>query len=417
MSEQLLVNEAEKAELEKIEKIKVSLAKIANKKSKFLFCVPESQSPTASVYEIYFHATVVKNMGFEVVILVEKGDYVVPAWVEKELTNHKHVSMADPKLTVGPEDVMVIPDIYSNVMEQTKNLPCVRVGLLQSADYMTSALIPGTDWTSFNIHDVITTSPTLKEWLETFYGQGKYNIRTYDIGIPDYFERTDVPQKPVVSVMGRNANEISKLVKLFFAKYPQYSWVTFDPMVTKSKPPQPMRRVDFAKRLQGNFAAVWIDRISSFGTFPLECMKAGVIPICLKPDIMPEYMIERNENGVATKVVEGAGVWTENYYDLPVLVGEVLVKFLDDAIKPELYETMSKIASKYSQEASERRLVEVYNDIINQRIILLTSAIQPQVVTQPISVETVDKAPEIGTDQPPTQTVDLSLPPVTEEQN
>jgi hypothetical protein len=414
MSEELLNNEAQKAELEKIEKIKVSLAKITNKKSKFLFCIPESQSPTASVYELYFHATVVKNMGYEVVIMVEKGDYVPPVWIEKELTNHKHVSMSDPKLTVGPEDVMVIPDIYSNVMEQTKKLPCVRIGFLQSADYMTSALIPGTDWTSFNIQDVITTSLVLKEWLETFYGKGKYNIRTYNIGIPDYFEKTDVPQKPIISIMGRNANEISKLVKLFFAKYPQYSWVTFDPMLTKSKPPQAMRRVDFAKRLQGNFAAIWVDRISSFGTFPLECMKAGVIPICLKPDIMPEYMIERDEKGVATKIVEGAGIWTENFYDLPVLIGEVLVKFLDDAIKPELYDSMSNVASKYSQEASEKRLNEIYSEIVNQRIALFNSALQPVqsiIPPTPVAVATLSG----DTVQTPTQTVDILLPPVSEE--
>jgi len=412
MSEELLNNEAQKAELEQIEKIKVSLAKITNKKSKFLFCIPESQSPTASVYELYFHATVVKNMGYEVIIMVEKGDYIPPVWVEKELTNHKHVSMADPKLTVGPEDVMIIPDIYSNVMEQTKKLPCVRIGFLQSADYMTSALIPGTDWTSFNIQDVITTSPILKEWLETFYGKGKYNIRTYNIGIPDYFEKSDVPQKPIISVMGRNANEISKLVKLFFAKYPQYSWITFDPMLTKSKPPQAMRRVDFAKRLQGNFAAVWVDRISSFGTFPLECMKAGVIPICLKPDIMPEYMLERDEKGVAIKIVEGAGVWTENFYDLPVLIGEVLVKFLDDAIKPELYDKMSNVASKYNQKDAETRLVEIYSEIINQRIALFNSAlnpVQPIIPSTPIAILSGD------TVQIPTQTVDILLPPVSEE--
>jgi hypothetical protein len=376
MSEELKVS-AEQAELEKIEKIKVSLNKIENKKSKFLFIVPESQNPVASVYEIYFHATVVKNMGFEVIIMVEKGDYVIPTWIEKELTDFKHVAMSDPKLTVGPEDVMVIPEVYSNVMEQTKNLPCVRVGLLQSVDYMTNALIPGTDWSSFNIKDVITTSQTLKEWLETFYGQGKFDIRTYNIGIPEYFERSSVPQKPIISVIGRNANEISKFVKLFFAKFPQYNWVTFDPMVTKSKPPQPMRRVDFAKRLQGNFAAIWIDRISSFGTFPLECMKTGTIPICLKPDVMPEYMIERDENGVGIKAIEGGGIWTENYYDLPVLVGDVLIKFLDDSISPEFYDKMEAIASKYNQKDSEARLVEIYTELINNRISLFQSALQP----------------------------------------
>lgn len=395
MSEELKVS-AEQAELEKIEKIKVSLDKLINKKSKFLFVVPESQSPVASVYEMYFHASVVKNLGYEVIIMVEKGDYVPPVWIEKELTDHKHMSMTDPKLTVGPEDVMVIPEVYSNVMEQTKNLPCLRVGLLQSVDYMTSSLIPGTDWTSFGIHDVITTSQTLKEWLETFYGLGKFDIKTYNIGIPEYFERTDVPQKPVISVIGRNANEISKFVKLFFSKYPQYNWVTFDPMVTKSKPPQPMRRVDFAKRLQGNFAAIWIDRIASFGTFPLECMKSGTIPICLKPDIMPEYMIERDENGVGIKAVEGAGVWTENYYDLPVLAGDVLIKFLDDNISPDLYDAMEKVASKYNQTDSETRLIEIYTELTNKRISLFENALAPKVeptfVATPIPAE---NSPEV----------------------
>lgn len=399
MSEELK-NEAQAAELEKIEKVKVALDKIVNKKSKFLFVIPEAQSPVASVYEIYFHATVVKNMGYEVVIMVEKGDYVPPAWIEKELTNHKHMSMADPKLMVGPEDIMIIPEVYSNVMEQTKNLPCLRIGLLQSIDYMVNSLIPGTDWTTFGIFDVITTSTTLKELVDVYFGN-RYNIRTYNIGIPEYFEKSSVPQKPIIAIMGRNANEISKFVKLFFSKYPQYNWVTFDPMLTKSKPPQPMRRVDFAKRLQTSFAAVWIDRIASFGTFPLECMKSGVVPVCLKPDIMPEYMIERDENGKPIKAVEGAGVWTENYYDLPVLTGEVLIKFLDDNISPDLYTSMEKVANKYTQEASEVRLNEIYQEFINQRITLFQNVINP-----PATV--------IPTDQPllpPIVTPDVNVQP------
>lgn len=384
----VLNNAAQQAEQEKIEKIKSSLDRIVNKKSKFLFCVPDAPNPVASVYEIYFHATVVKNMGYEVIIMVEKGDYVVPTWIEKELTNFKHMSMSDPKLTVGPEDVMVIPELYSNIMEQTKNLPCLRIGLLQSLDYMESALIPGTDWTSFGVHDMITTSLSLKETFETFYGKNRLNIKTYGVGIPDYFEPSKKPQKPVISIVGRNPNEISKFVKLFFAKYPQYNWMSFDPMLTKSKPPQAMRRVDFAKRLQENFAAVWIDRISSFGTFPLECMKSGVIPICLTPDIMPEYMIERDENGNAIKAIDGVGAWTNNFYDLPLLAGEVLVKFLDDSISPEIYSKMANIAAKYSQETSEKELTEIYQGFVDQRIALFNNAIQSETVaSEPPVVE------------------------------
>ena len=388
MSEELKIS-AEEAEAQKIEKIQLSLNKIATKESKFLFCVPESQSPVASVYEIYFHATVAKNMGYDVIVMVEKGDYVVPTWIEEELTAHKHMAMSDPKIVVGPEDVMIIPEVYTNVMEQTKNLPCVRVGLLQSVDYMMNSLIPGTNWASFGIHDIITTSETLKEWVENYHGVGKYNIMVYNIGIPEYFEKSKLPQKPIISVIGRNANEISKFVKLFFSKFPQYSWVTFDPMVTKSKPPQPMRRVDFAKRLQSNFAAIWIDRIASFGTFPLECMKSGVIPICLRPDIMPEYMVERDEEGNVSKVVEGGGVWTENYYDLPVLTGEVLIKFLDDGITDELYENMDKIVARFNQKESEIRLNEIYDSVINARINFLNKAITPP---QPVEAENNKKS-------------------------
>lgn len=392
--------EAQKAEQEKIEKIRISLDRLANKKSKFIFCVPESQSPAASIYEIYFQATVVKTMGYDVIVMVEKGDYVPPTWIEKELTDHKHMAMTDPKLTVGPEDIMIIPEVYSNIMEQTKNLPCLRVGLLQSVDYMMNALIPGTDWTAFGVRDIITTSQTVKEWIYTYYGQ-KFNVQHYNIGIPEYFEKSSVPQKPIISVIGRNPNEISKFVKLFFTKYPQYSWVTFDPMVTKSKPPQPMRRVDFAKRLQNNFAAVWIDRISSFGTFPLECMKSGVIPICFKPDITPEYMIERDENGTPAKIVDGGGVWTENYYDLPILAGEVLIKFLDDNISPELYEKMDKIAEKYTQENAEKMLVEIYQGFINRRMELFKTALPEYVVEPPVADQV--------------QAVNLTEPPVSEQ--
>jgi hypothetical protein len=151
--------------------------------------------------------------------------------------------------------------------------------------------------------------------------------------------------------------------------------VTFDPMLTKSKPPQPMRRKDFADRLRGNFAAIWVDRIASWGTFPLECMASGTIPICLKPDITPEYILERDENDEVSKIAEGAGVWTDNFYDLPVLVGEVLLKYLDDSIDDGLYDSMEAIASKYTQENSEKELSVVYQELVNERIGVLKNAV------------------------------------------
>ena len=376
MSKESIEQEINSTELEKINKINKSLENIKNKKLKFLFCVADTQIPVASTYEVYFHATVVKKMGYEVTILTERGDYVIPTWIESELTEHKHVSMMDAKLTVGPEDVMVIPEVFTNIMEQTKDLPCVRIVLFQSVDYMLNSLLPGTDWKSFNITNVITTSLSLKEFIQTYYGVNKFNTKVYNIGIPDYFKDTDVPKKPIISIVGRNSNEISKIVKMFFSKYPQYSWITFDPMLTKTKPPQPMRRVEFANRLRENFAAIWVDRIASFGTFPLECMKSGVLPICLKPDITPEYIIDRDEDNIAVGVNSQAGIWTSDYYEIPSIIADAILNYLQDGIPDSLYNNMKEVSEKYNQKNAEEQLVKIYGEFLNERIELFENMIK-----------------------------------------
>lgn len=363
-------NKEKQVEISQVEKIKTVIEEIKNKKSKFLFFIPTTTNPAASIYEIYFHATTIKNMGYDVKMLTDTTTYEIPDWIEKTLTDINHESMEQAKLTVSPQDVLVIPEIFSNVMEQTKNLPALRIGLLQSIDYKINALMPGVDWKSFGIENIITTSETLKEVIEEFYGKN-YNIKHYDVGIPTYFNGSNEIKRPVISIVGRNSNEVAKVIKLFYAKYPQYSWVTFDSMVTDSKPPQPMRRVDYAARLKKNFAGVWIDRITSFGTFPLECMAAETIPIGLVPDLTPEYLL--NEEG---KPKENIGVWTRDIYVLPILIGDLITKFLDDSIGEEVKVNMKEVVLKYSQENSTKQLQKIYQDLLNNRIDVLEKAIE-----------------------------------------
>ena len=55
--------------------------------------------------------------------------------------------------------------------------------------------------------------------------------------------------------------------------------ISFDGMVYENDTTKQLSRKDFAEKLDKSFAAIWIDKISSFGTFPLECMKCKTIPI------------------------------------------------------------------------------------------------------------------------------------------
>lgn len=354
--------------MDKEAKIGESIRIMENKGSKILFCVPNVITPNSSVYEIYFHANVMKNAGYDVYMLTDP-EFELPYWIEAELLDLKHLTLSNSKLNVNPHDIMIIPEIYSNIMESTKNLPCLRVGFLQSFDYMLSGLIPGMKWDSFNIKNVITISDKLKNMFHDFYGKD-YNIKKYDIGIPDYFKRTNIPKKPIVSIVSRNANDVTKIAKLFYSKYPHFSWVSFDTMLTDNNPPKPTTREGFAKRLDENFLAVWIDRISSFGTFPLECMMSKTIPICFKPDILPDYLYDSDG-----KYNVNCGIWIDDLYEIPNIIAEAVYTFMDDG---EYFDKDFdvNILNKYRQNNSSEEIRCIYEEFINERISFFKNALE-----------------------------------------
>jgi len=360
------------AEKTNIEKLKLSLANLESKKNKIMFFLPDLQgAPAASIYEIYFHGTVLKSLGYNVVILTETGKFVKPDFIEPELLDLEHVAADSAGISVSPEDMLVIPEIFTNVMEQTKKLPCMRVVLFQSIDNATKALLPGFDWTTFGINNVLTTSKTMERFVEEFFGKGKFRIRSYNVSVPDYFQNKEELKRPVISILVRNERELDKIVKLFFAKFPQYRWINFEPLVTDSKPPKHLRRKDFADRLGKNFAALWLDRISSHALFPLECMKVGTVPISLLPDVTPEYLI-----GPDGKALENCGVWSDDFYQIPGLIADTLRKFLDDEIGANVYADMKKITDAYSPEVSKNQLIAIYTTYFNERVDSLNKTLE-----------------------------------------
>lgn len=366
-----MAQESAPQELSNEQKLKISIDNIKNKKNKVMFFVPDlGKVPSGAVYEIYSHATLVKSLGYDVKVLLETAKSTKPEYVEPELLNLEHITMESAKLTVSPEDLLVIPEIFTNVMEQAKSLPCGRVVLFQSLDNATRALLPGTDWSNFGIKDVITTSNIMQLFIEEFFGKNKFNVRTYNVPVPDYFQKTTELKRPVVSVFVRNEGDLEKVIKLFYSKYPQYRWITFEPMQTDSKPPQYLRRRDFADKLGKNFAAIWIDRLATHAQFPLECMRVGTIPIALKPDVTPEYIIKDD------KFVENSGVWTSDLYAMPSLLADTLRRFLDDEVPQELWDTMDSIAANYTTEIAKKQLTKIYRDLIGEKLLLLEKTLE-----------------------------------------
>lgn len=338
-----------------LERLTESYEKFQNKDNKILFFVPDTMGvPSASIIEIYNHANLLRKKGYNVIIFGDKENFPVPTYIDQECQTLTHKSLKKSgnnqmvlDIEISPEDFMVIPDYFTNIMETTKNLPCQRIVLAQSYEYITNSLLPGLRYSDFGINTIITTSNKIKEFIEEFHGKNTYNISVYDIGIPDYFKNNKL-KKPSISFVSRNASDILKITRLFYLKYPELRWVGFDEI-------RGLSREKFADKLGDNIACLWIDRISSFGTLPLEAMKSGVIPVGLLPEVIPSYL------------VENAGVWADNLYKIPDLLARVIKMYLEDSLPPLLFNTMNNVVNKYSMENSNNSIISVYDNIIAKR--------------------------------------------------
>ena len=72
----------------------------------------------------------------------------------------------------------------------------------------------------------------------------------------------------MIAVHTREQRDTMKIIKSFYLQNPQFKWITFRDM-------RGLSRKEFAKTLSESCASIWVDRISSFGTFPLESMRCG----------------------------------------------------------------------------------------------------------------------------------------------
>jgi glycosyltransferase involved in cell wall biosynthesis len=99
-----------------------------------------------------------------------------------------------------------------------------------------------------------------------------------------------------------------------------------------------------------------MDEQSGFGTFPLESMASGVPVIGKVPYIQPEWMDENN------------GVWVTNPTLMCDFIADFIQNWLEDNIKPELYDSMKKTVENYTNKQEfDTNVTTLFGDYLNVR--------------------------------------------------
>jgi len=335
---------------EQIQKLEKSINNMKEKLSRIYFIVQDTKgNAKASVRYIYQMAMTLKNNGYNSIILHEKPDYYgVSEWLGEEYMTLEHRPIDGTSLEISPDDLIIIPEIYGFIMDQITKLPCGKIVLCQAFDHMFETLQPGQTWAQLGFYKVITTSNKQKELIEGV--MRNVYVDVIEPAISENFQKNIFPPKTIINIHTRDHRDTTNLIKSFYAKFPQYRWITFRDLSGLSEE-------EFAEAMKDSFLSIWVDQSSSYGTFPLESMKMGIPVLGLVPDIIPSWMDENN------------GLWINNKTIIVDVLSDFIQNWLEDNLNPELFSHMENTISNIStSDKFDSEVVSLFSDLFEKRL-------------------------------------------------
>lgn len=333
---------------EKITKIELAITKLLDNKSKIVFLSPDTKGAAkASVSMIYRMALVLQKKGYSVEILTERADYMNPsAWLGAEYGEIPHTSIEKNQLVVGPQDFIVIPEVYGSVFEQILHMPVEKILLSQVYDFLLDGFSPGKSWVDFDVSQVITTSKTVADMIQELTPKAVNFIEPY---IPEYFKPSELPTKPIIGIYCSEQKKAAKIIKTFYLKYPLYRFISFKDM-------HGMSEKDFSNNLKECAVSIWVDDDSTFGTFPVESILCNVPVIGKVPNIIPEWMLDNN------------GIWVYDENQIPELVFNYIKNWLEDTLPENLENVSTTLEGKYTYDIFEKTVIETFEAFKRDKI-------------------------------------------------
>lgn len=334
---------------ENIEKLESALARLEETKNVVYFVVYDTKNNArSSVKHIYDLALTLHNDGRLVKLLVEDQNYSgVESWLGTKYKEIPIVSIKDEKIDVGIDDVIVVPEYYSNVLEQLKNIKCVKIMLVQQIEYIFETLPVGSRWTDFGFERTITTTEGCKNYIMDMFPEQLVHI--IPPIIDDIFEPSTKPKKPYIAISCRDRVKSRKFISEFYLKYPQLRWITFRDMIQ-------MSYQEFADALKECMVSLWVDDESTFGTFPLESMKCDVPIVGKIPNTEPDWLTEN-------------GMWTYDERKIVDILGTFILAYIDGVeLTDEVKNKMKETLIPYERTITEKNIISIFNSINNKRI-------------------------------------------------
>lgn len=348
-----------------------------NKFTLYFFTVDSKNIPNSNIAYTYELAKTLKDKGYNVTMLYQleneytEGDLFqlkqknaaidynrvftgVADWLGKPYAEIEHLNISTNEWSVAPSDFLFIPEVFSGLMFETykHKIPCKRYVILQNYDNVTEFIPLGVEWKNYGIYDVIASTERQVERIKNVFPYIKAHILPPCIS--NVFRSPIKPKQLIINIVTKDKNDINRIIKPFYWKYPMYKFISFRELSNYS-------RDKYAEYLKDSAITVWVDRDTSFGYTPLEAMRCDSVVVGKIPDNIPEWMLD--EIGILNN-----GLWVNNIDDIPDVLSKAIASWMQDNLPKELTGEMNKTKQKYTMEEWSINVEKLFNSIISNRI-------------------------------------------------
>jgi glycosyltransferase involved in cell wall biosynthesis len=340
-----------------IEKLQSALGRLKGNESTVYFLVYDTkENARASVKHIYDLALTLNQNGTPSKIVVEDKSYTgVESWLDDKYKELEVLSIKDDNLQLSIDNILIVPEYYSNALQQLSNVRCMKVMLVQQKEFIFETLPIGSKWVDYGFDRVITTTESAKKYILDYFPESL--VFVIPPIIEDNFKPIELPLKPYVAISCRDRGIHRKLISEFYIKYPHLRWITFRDMIQ-------MSYEDFATNLKECMVSVWVDDDSTFGTFPLESMKCGVPVVGKIPKTEPDWLSEN-------------GMWTYDENKLVELLGTYILAWIEGIeLTDEVKQKMKDTLLPYNSDITKDSIVSIFQSIKNKRVESIESALE-----------------------------------------
>ena len=151
-----------------VERIEKELKKFDDKAFNVYFYVIDTKGvPSGSLLYIYKVAYELHSLGYNVTMLHNENEFVgISQWADSKYAELPHSKVSDRQVTLSASDFLIIPEIYTDIMSQTRDIPCKRVMLVQNFDYLTKIIPVGVHPYEYGITDAIVNTKTTEKLIK-----------------------------------------------------------------------------------------------------------------------------------------------------------------------------------------------------------------------------------------------------------